>query len=120
MVNKDGKPVRDLDISEVRIKNNGRLQQIPSFEQSDVICGSNSVRPVAGLPDGYQSNRRVSGPSEKSPTKYCLCDLPANYCAAWCDSSNAVGRSSGIITNSKKNSAWITTKVATGKDDTIM
>jgi len=35
-------------------------------------------------------------------------------------SSNAAGRSSRIITNSKKNSVWITTKAATGKGGTIM
>jgi SRSO17 transposase len=37
------------------------------------------------------------------------------HCDASYDSSNAAGRLNRIITNSKKNSAWITTKAATGK-----
>src|SRR5665811_2469087 len=60
----------------------------------------------------------LSGRSRKrrrSSTAYATFPL-TTPCDVSYGSSNAVGRSSRIITNSKKNSAWITTKVATGKD----
>src|SRR4051812_28506920 len=63
VTSKDGKPIHDLDVSEVRIKDDGRLQKIRSFEQSDGVSDSGSARGAQGLPDGYRSNRRVSGSS---------------------------------------------------------
>jgi hypothetical protein len=55
---KDGKPVRDLEVSEVRIKDNGRLQQIWSLERSDIASGADPARPARGLPEGYRSKSK--------------------------------------------------------------
>jgi len=59
LLDKAGKPVRDLNLSEVQLKDNGRLQQIRSFEPAKFGVDLSSAGSTQRLPPGYHSNRET-------------------------------------------------------------
>lgn len=59
VLNRAGKPVRDLTLSEVQLKDNGRLQQIRSFEPTKFGVDFSSAGSTQRLPPGYHSNRET-------------------------------------------------------------
>ena len=82
------------------------------------------VQPSHGFHEGRNPGKEVwllvEWPEEAAePTRYFFCDLSADYSLRrFVQVAKAAGRSSRTINNSRRNSGWITMKVAVGTDGT--